>query len=144
MIKQETAQGVVYRRAPQGLEFLLVKRVPEDGGFWQAITGTIDEGERAIETLKRELVEEAGITNPLHISEKLEDYSWGGEEQGIIGNDQVFAVEVTPDTQIIIEPTEHSEFKWLPLQDAVTLLKYDGNKNSMRIVAEYAITHSQN
>lgn len=138
MINQETAQGVVYRRNDQDLEFLVVKRVPEDGGFWQAITGTIDPGEKAPETLRRELIEEAGITDPVHISDCLEIYNWRIEEKDITGRDQIFAVEVAKDTKIVIDPKEHSEFKWLPLQDAISLLKYDGNKNSMALVADYA------
>ena len=138
MINQETAQGVVYRRKESHLEFLVIKRVPHDGGFWQAVTGTIDPGEEASETLRRELKEEAGIIDPLHISVCLEEYNWRMEEKDLTGRDQVFAVEVSNDTEITIDPKEHSEFKWLPLQDAVSLLKYDGNKNSMILVAGYA------
>jgi hypothetical protein len=48
----EIAQGVVFRRHETGIHFLVLKRAPDDGGFWQAITGTIEDGELALELLK--------------------------------------------------------------------------------------------
>lgn len=135
---QEIAQGIVYRYRENELEFLVLKRVPEDGGFWQAVTGTIEKNEPALEALKRELAEEAGITQPIHISQKLEDYHWQNQETGLVGSDQVFGVEVTSQTIIKIDPKEHSEYKWLPVDKAMSVLKYEGNKKSMELVSEYA------
>ena len=128
-------QGVVYRRVKAGLEFLVVKRVPTDGGFWQAVTGTIEDGEDEVTTLKRELAEEAGITDPLYISELLHTYEWAVYD--LQGTDHVFAVEVRADSDVKLEPTEHDEFMWLPLEQAVNKLKYDGNKTSMQQVNDY-------
>lgn len=136
-MKQETAQGIVYRYTDGKLEFLILKRVPEDGGFWQAITGTIDGDESALETLMRELKEEAGISNPKHVSQRLEEYHWENHETGVVGRDQVFCVEIPPETSVKINPKEHSEFMWLPPDQAIEALRYDGNKKSMRLVVEY-------
>ena len=129
-------QGVVYSRGVDGLNFLIVKRVPSDGGFWQAITGTIEPGEEPLTTLKRELVEEAGLNDLIHVSDLLETYKWSNET--VSGIDSVFAIEVRQDVQIILEPSEHDMFKWLLLEDAIKMLKYDGNKLSMRAAAFYA------
>lgn len=131
----KVAQGIVYRSANDGLEFLVLKRVPSDGGFWQAVTGTIEDGEDELTTLKRELNEEAGITNPMHISELLHTYEWATPD--LEGKDHVFAVEVLPEMVIKIELKEHEEYLWLPLEKAVEKLKFDGNKNSMRLAEEY-------
>ncbi len=138
MKTQYVVQGVVYRRQGTELEFLVVKRVPEDGGFWQAITGTREDGEDMVQTLRRELMEEAGISQTLHISECLETYVWRNDARGIEGEDQVFAVEVASDEQVVLDGKEHTEFAWCALSDATALLKYDGNKQSMELVARYA------
>ena len=133
----DIVQGVVYRRKSGGTEFLVLKRTPEDGGFWQAVTGTIEDGEKTLETLKRELIEEAGLTTLLHVSDMLHTYEWAIED--LTGRDNVFTVEVDADVQVILNPEEHEEFRWLPLDRAVKLLKYDGNKLSMRQAAEYVL-----
>ncbi len=137
------AQGVVYRYKDAGLEFLIIKRVPSDGGFWQAITGTIEDGEDATQTLIRELAEEAGITTTLHVSDCLEIYNWESTEYELMGKDHVFAVEVGDSTDIVINSEEHSEFRWLALDDAAKLLKFDGNKQSMKTVSKYANERQQ-
>ena len=132
------AQGVVFRRQKNGNEFLVLKRVPEDGGFWQAVTGTIEKGEQAIDAIKRELAEETGISETIHISDVLEEYSWDLPKDKIQGKDLIFAVEVSRNIKIKIDQNEHSEFRWLPLEEAVNLLKYEGNKKSMMLVSKYA------
>lgn len=131
----EIVQGIVYRRGSNGTEFLIMKRVLEDGGFWQAVTGTIEPGEELVQTLRRELIEEAGLHAPMRISDMLHSYEWASKE--VTGRDSVFAVEVSVDSVVVLEPAEHDEFKWLGLEDAVQMLKYDGNKSSMREAAEY-------
>jgi lipoyl(octanoyl) transferase len=45
-----------------GERVLLLHRRPERGNFWQPITGTIETGEDALDTARREIVEETGHT----------------------------------------------------------------------------------
>lgn len=115
-----------------------MKRVPKDGGFWQAITGTVEPGEEILDTVKRELVEEAGISEPVYISAKLVEYEWFNSKRGYGGRDTIFAVEVSPIAEVVISIDEHSEYKWLQIEDALALLKFDGNKKSMQLVLEHA------
>ena len=106
-----------------------IKRVLKDGGFWQAVTGTIKNKEEQVDTLKRELYEEAGLNDLVRMSEMLHSYDWSNDD--VIGNDLVYAVEVSVTSKIKLEPKEHDAFKWLPLKEATALLKDDGNKRSM-------------
>ena len=39
-------QGVLYTKPNQKIEYLLIKRNEKDGGFWQSVTGTLEEGEK--------------------------------------------------------------------------------------------------
>lgn len=135
---REIVQGVIYRKNNDFMEFLVIKRVPEDGGFWQAVTGGKDHGEDNIATLRRELREEVGIESALAISDCLDSYDWGDPNDGKYGRDYIYAVEVSTDTEVFLDGNEHTEHKWLELEEALNMLKHDGNKRSMRLVADYA------
>jgi len=136
-MRREISQGIVYRINNGLIEFLIIKRIPEDGGFWQAITGGIDGDESDVDALRRELSEEIGIDDILNISNCLEYYEWGNPEDERHGRDHIFAVEVSCDAQVVVNKNEHSNYKWLPLEKALSLLKHDGNKRSMQLVARY-------
>lgn len=139
MNKYETvAMGVVYRRQAEELEFLILRRVPNDGGFWQPITGAIEVQETAREAMLREVAEETGLREHIHVSEvEVHRQEWGDEI--IAGEDVVFAVEVAPDSSVNINADEHDAHEWLPLEQAIARVKHDGNKISLQKVHDYAL-----
>jgi 8-oxo-dGTP pyrophosphatase MutT (NUDIX family) len=53
------------------LEYLLLKRLPDRNGFWQPVTGGLEEGETRTEALCREIEEETGIENLIRVTEGL-------------------------------------------------------------------------
>ena len=56
-------EAVIYQRNGDTIEYLLLKRLPERNGFWQPVTGGLEEGETRTEALHREIEEETGIRN---------------------------------------------------------------------------------
>jgi 8-oxo-dGTP pyrophosphatase MutT (NUDIX family) len=52
---------IVFRQKEKQKEFLLLKRIPEKTGFWQSITGEV-ENETLLEAVFREAKEEANIS----------------------------------------------------------------------------------
>jgi len=44
----------------RGWQYLLLRRIPKLGGFWQGITGGINQGEELLAAANRELAEETG------------------------------------------------------------------------------------
>ena len=42
-------EGILFKRADGKIQYLLLKRHPEKGGFWQPVTGGLEEGETKIE-----------------------------------------------------------------------------------------------
>jgi len=56
-------EAVIYRRNGDTIGYLLLKRLPERNGFWQPVTGGLEEGETRTEALYREIREETGIRN---------------------------------------------------------------------------------
>ena len=50
----------LFRRTPDGVQFLMLHRQPERGGFWQGVTGAPMPGESDAEAAIRETREETG------------------------------------------------------------------------------------
>ena len=61
---RQPVQVVVYlaRAGSRGdLEYLMLRRTPERGGYWQGVTGGVEDGETPCETARREIKEETGL-----------------------------------------------------------------------------------
>jgi 8-oxo-dGTP pyrophosphatase MutT (NUDIX family) len=53
----ESVCVVVFRRRSRHVEFLLLHRTPERGGFRQSVSGRLESGERAEDVARREVKE---------------------------------------------------------------------------------------
>ena len=126
----------LYRYKNGTVEFLILKRTPEDGGFWQPVTGTLEDGEKVLNCLHREIREETGISSVLHVSDQIYQFDWDGD---IAGRDLVYAVEVAEDAEVILDGKEHTEYRWLPLFKALEMLKYQTIKTAMNLVNDYIL-----
>jgi lipoyl(octanoyl) transferase len=137
----DIVQVALYRQGDDEPEYLLLKRVPADGGFWQPVTGHIEPGETQQQALLREVGEETGIVNVLELSDMLHEYSY--DLRGEPGRDTVYAAAVAPDSVVQLSPGEHEDYVWLPLEQALERLKYDGNKTSLRKVHQHITKHKR-
>jgi dATP pyrophosphohydrolase len=132
---------IVFRWNGSEYEFLLLKRIPEKGGFWQPVSGGVEDDEPLLVTAFRELKEEADLSTSdflavipdVHYFEFDQHYLTG--EPIPIVKEYVFGVEVSLDAIVSIaknpEP-EHEEFKWVPFEQALELLKWENNKDGLR------------
>lgn len=111
--------------------FLLLKRQPERGGFWQPVTGGVEKGEDLKEAALREIEEETGIKNFVKVLENIHYFEF--EANGGFGwmKEYVFGVEVHKEAESVISD-EHSEQKWCSFSEALDLLKYENNKEGFR------------
>ena len=50
-----------FKQSEEKIEFLLLKRTEERGGFWQGVTGHTERGEKTIDVAKRKLLEETSF-----------------------------------------------------------------------------------
>ena len=127
-------QGILFRKINGEIQYLLLKRISEREGFWQPVTGGLEEGETKVEALEREALEETGIKNIVRIVENVHYFEYS-DVNFIKGYDfikeHVFGVEVHSNEKITIDGKEHSEFKWCSFQEALELLKWDENKEAL-------------
>jgi dATP pyrophosphohydrolase len=128
-------QAILYRKTNTKTQYLLLRRISDAGGFWQPVTGGIEEGETKIQALKREIQEETGINNPTKIINNVYccefwDY-YKREACHRLIKEHVFGVEISSNEKITISH-EHTEYKWCTFKEALELLKWKENKEALK------------
>ena len=127
----------IFREADKGIEFLLLKRAENQiyPSVWQMVSGKIKVNEKAFETSLRELKEETNLV-PLKMWVTPKVNSFYSSQTDSICLIPVFAVLVKKDSRVIIS-NEHSEYKWVTLEEAKKLLAWDGQRKAVDLIEEY-------
>ena len=141
MRREFSAGGVVVRRMRGRWFAALVRpqREPHRPQVWALPKGLIDPGERGPETAVREVFEETGLRAV--VDGKLGDvryvYTWDGER--IFKVVSFFLLRATGG-RIGVLPAgmeiEVAEARWVPLDDAPSVLSYGGEKQMARKAVE--------
>jgi 8-oxo-dGTP pyrophosphatase MutT (NUDIX family) len=113
-----------YTRNGDSIKYLILRRVPELGGFWQPITGGIERGEGAEHAARRELTEETGIFKPLKFYNLHFNYCFIWKNKRYL--EHVFAAE-SPVMDIKISD-EHSAYMWADFNTAASMLRWEANR----------------
>ena len=126
-----------YIKDKQGfIEYAIFRR--SDGNYWQGIAGGGEEGETPEEAARREIKEEAGIVKNydiISLDSKTSvpvigvtgEYTWGDDV--FVIPEYTFGVRV--EHQQLRLSKEHKEYKWVGYEEAMTMLKWDSNKNAL-------------
>lgn len=132
-------EAYVFRQAKNGLRFLLLKRTvfSHYGGLWQGVTGHIKSGEKAWETALRELKEETGLSaQSIFVADCVNRFY--DPHSDCVNLVPIFGIEVVS-SQVNLS-NEHSEFRWVTLEQAVSLLTWKDQKHALRTVNEMVLT----
>ncbi len=125
---------IVFTKKGREVFFLLLKRNPEKGGFWQPITGNVRVDEDFKKAALRELKEETGISDIVRFIDT--GYSFEFFDDNRQQHEKVFGAEVDSESGVILSP-EHTEFVWVKEGQALNhYLKYPGNKKGLEKLAE--------
>lgn len=114
------------------LEVLLIKRA-DAPDFWQSVTGSKDHpGEDFRETAVREVFEETGIhcASDTALATGLQDWQlenvyeiypgWRHRyaPEVVRNTEHLFGLRVPVGTPVVLNPREHTDFRWLPWREA--------------------------
>jgi dATP pyrophosphohydrolase len=134
-----SVQVVVFAQRDGSRCYLLLKRVAEFGGHWQAVTGSLESGESHVQAALREVEEETGIPAkeedliPLGLTNTFEiapsrRYRYA---PGVTVNEEVcFALRV--DTLgVRLDALEHDDFVWVDYETAMTMLHWESNTRAI-------------
>ena len=125
---------IPFRHTPAGLEFAVLKR--SDADYWQFVAGGGKTGETPIQAAQRETQEEVGIAGEIIQLDSLSTVpkdcfaaaaSWGDDVYVI--PEHCFAVHAG--SRDVCLSQEHHEFRWVPYEQACSLLKWDSNRSAL-------------
>ena len=126
------------------MEILLLHR-KDKKNFWQSVTGSIEEGESPVNAAKRELLEETGIDHQEFLlldwkfSQQYEIFPhWRYRYEPTVTHniEHVFSVELPEKIIVNLEPSEHKEYKWVPLHDAIKEVFSGTNADALKKLYE--------
>jgi lipoyl(octanoyl) transferase len=120
-----------------GARVLLLHRRPERGDFWQPITGTIEDGESALDAARREIREETG-----HAAEPIDldlvqsfliesQYLASRYAPPIIAAEVAFHTELDSTLPIRIDPEEHDAWGWFPFDEALGKVQWPEDRDAV-------------
>lgn len=97
-------------------------------GHWDYCKGHSEENETELDTLKRELLEETGITSFSLIPKFREEitYFFKREKETVKKTVVFYLIQVN--SKNVRLSFEHLEFKWLPFESALKQLTFDSAK----------------
>ena len=124
---------------------LLLERADREG-FWQSVTGSLEDGETPVQAALREVAEETGI---LLSPEELKDWHTQNEYEiyehwrhrsapGVTRNtEHVFSARIPAASPVLLSTREHRAHRWLPLAEAASLAFSPSNREALlRLAAE--------
>lgn len=123
IVREPTAGGIVFRRGENGVEILLIQDAKDR---WTIPKGHIEEGETAQQTARREIGEEAGLS-------QVDILGWLGKihfryrriDKLVLMTTQIYLVRAKGDTNDIQKEEWMNGIKWFSFQDALDAIEYE-------------------
>ncbi len=134
MIEERSAGAVVFNDEKGIIRFLLLNY---PAGHWDFPKGNMEKGEDYVDTVKREITEETGITDIEILpsfNKKIEYYY--RRKSGIVQK-QVIYLLARAKTRDVTLSYEHKNFAWLGLEEAVNRVTYRNSKNILKNAARF-------
>lgn len=124
-------QAVLYNRFGKETRILLVKKLDlKNYNYrWRLLKGGIEEGEKEIDALKREIFEEVGLRD-IFVEKKVHEYEFDAE--GTLHQVSSYAVKVMTNTPLKIQTDEIIDAGWIPKEQAANLLFWQNEKDAVR------------
>lgn len=123
IVREPTAGGIVFRRRKGQVEILLIQDAKDR---WTIPKGHIEEGETAQATAKREIGEEAGLS-------EVDVLGWLGKihfryrriDKLVLMTTQIYLVRAKGDTDAIQKEEWMNGIRWFTFADALDAIEYE-------------------
>ncbi len=137
-----SVSALTWRRGVNGPEVLMMLRQPRTGLWWGSVTGRQEAGESPEQTAHRELLEETGLhgrLTPLGFDHTF----WVDpailnlpEGEPRFNTETCFHMEVPFAAEVRLDLSEHSEYRWCSLEEALGLMRWEGGHATLRRLAQ--------
>jgi dATP pyrophosphohydrolase len=119
---------LVLRGAGAGTRVLLLRRSRGAfAGAWTFVMGGVEDGERATDAARRELLEETGLTASAFYTAGELDAFYDPVRDRIV-HVPFFVARVNGEAGIVLEDDVHDEHRWLPFAEAEELLTFSSQR----------------
>jgi dATP pyrophosphohydrolase len=135
-------QVVIFSESTAQRLYLLLRRLPSHGGFWQSVTGSLENAETHLQAAVREVREETGLNTNEQALIDLGVYNrfeiaapWRSRYvPGITHNEEVCFGLLANTDEVLIDPSEHDAYVWVEYQTAVGMVYWDSSKRALNAV----------
>ena len=119
---------------------LLCRKDPAD--FWQSVTGSLEWDETPIQAAQRELTEETGISDVSGLVDcQIQNQfpilpAWRSRFAPDVqsNTEHVFKLELPEICNIKLNPQEHTEYQWLPAEQAILKASSVTNRDAIHCI----------
>lgn len=138
-IKDKSIGVILFCKFPRSLKFLILKHRK---GHWSFAKGHRNNGEKPIETAKRELHEEAGIDNVEFLSDKIllkESYFFINKNKTGVKKSVDYFIAKSKTKRVRIDGKEIVNYKWCTPKTGVKIITFKESRKMLR-KANFIIT----
>ena len=128
-VKAASVIAFVFRKHEGSVQFLMMRRTKERGGFWQSVSGTVKGRETAAQTAMREVEEETGLHLKRYLLVDAVNIFYK-EAEDTVYVEPVFGIEVVEGKVQVSK--EHMAYRWSAPEEALSLLPFESNKRAFR------------
>lgn len=124
-------QAVIYNRFGKDTRVLLVKKLDmrNYNYRWRLLKGGIETGEKELDAVKREIMEEVGFRD-IFVEKKIHEYEY--DSDGTLHQIQTFAVKTMSQEPIKVQTEEIIDAGWVPVNQATGILFWQHEKDALR------------
>jgi 8-oxo-dGTP pyrophosphatase MutT (NUDIX family) len=134
---EKSAGSVIFRKDGGKIFYLLLHYRSTEGAYWDFSKGHVEKGEKGLETAKREAKEETGLTDLKFIDDFKEWIKYFFKNKGkIIFKIVTFYLAESKIKDVKLS-FEHTDFKWLPYEEAIQELGFKNAKEILKKAHNY-------
>ncbi len=139
MLYERSYGAVLYRKEKKKVFYLLLLYEREGKEYWDFSKGQVETGENHIETMKREVKEETGITN-IDVAEGFQEkehffFRRAGE---LTSKDVTFYLCKTEQKDVKVS-FEHKDTKWYEYEEALKIMKFKNSKETLKKAHDFLV-----